>query len=89
MVVILMERVSSSARGELSRWLVEVKSGVFVGRISAVVREKLWERICVPAGGGATLIYTTNTEQGFTVKTNGKSRYRIVDLEGVFLAEAP
>ncbi|MBA3516457.1 MAG: type I-E CRISPR-associated endoribonuclease Cas2, partial [Rhizobiales bacterium] len=31
MVVMMLERVSPSLRGELTRWLIEPKTGVFVG----------------------------------------------------------
>ena len=31
MVVIILEKVSASLRGELSRWLIEPKPGVFIG----------------------------------------------------------
>ena len=46
MVVFLMEKVSVSLRGEITRWMLELRPGVFVGNISALVREKLWETIC-------------------------------------------
>ncbi len=45
MVVIILESVPTSVRGELTRWLLELHAGVFVGNISAMVRDKLWEMI--------------------------------------------
>ena len=52
MVVMILERVPRSLRGELTRWLVEVDTGVFVGRVSAAVRELLWEKVVEKAGEG-------------------------------------
>ena len=52
MVVIILEKVSASLRGELSRWLIEPKPGVFIGHVSAMVRDKLWEKCCRGARGG-------------------------------------
>jgi CRISPR-associated protein Cas2 len=46
MVAIIMESVPVGLRGELTRWMLELKSGVFMGTISARVREKLWQKIC-------------------------------------------
>ncbi len=46
MVVFLMEKVPVSLRGEITRWMLELRPGVFVGNISALVREKLWEAVC-------------------------------------------
>ncbi|MCD6345555.1 MAG: type I-E CRISPR-associated endoribonuclease Cas2, partial [Anaerolineae bacterium] len=44
MVVMILEKVPVGVRGELTRWLLEIKTGVFVGHISARVRDKLWEK---------------------------------------------
>ena len=44
MVVMILEKVPRSLRGDLTSFLVEVDTGVFVGRVSATVRELLWER---------------------------------------------
>ena len=44
--VIILEKVPKSLRGELSKWLIEPKAGVFVGKTSALVKDKLWEK-CV------------------------------------------
>lgn len=46
MVIMILERVPRSLRGELTRWMLEPKTGVFIGTISAMVRDKLWERVC-------------------------------------------
>ncbi|MEI7990087.1 MAG: type I-E CRISPR-associated endoribonuclease Cas2e, partial [Chloroflexota bacterium] len=44
MLVMILEQVSKSARGELSRWLIEAKPGVYIGHVSALVRDLLWEK---------------------------------------------
>lgn len=41
MVVILLENVRTGLRGELSGWLFEVKAGVFMGKVSGLVRDEL------------------------------------------------
>ncbi len=46
MTVLVMDRVAESVRGELTRWFLELKPGVFVGTVNARVRSLLWERIC-------------------------------------------
>ncbi|MBX3069077.1 MAG: type I-E CRISPR-associated endoribonuclease Cas2 [Thermomicrobiales bacterium] len=86
MIVLILERVSPSARGELTKWLIEVKAGVFVGRVSAMVRDRLWEKIVDGMrDGSAVLIYSTNTEQGYAMQMIG-DRSRIVrDFEGLSL----
>ena len=43
-------------RGELSRWLLELRAGVFVGKVSALVRDLLWEEVCQKSQGGSALL---------------------------------
>ena len=45
MIVMVIERVPTSLRGELTRWLLEPRAGVFVCEVSALVRDKLWELV--------------------------------------------
>ena len=86
MVVILMERVSPSARGILSRWMMEPHAGVFVGHVTAMVRDLLWQQCCEFAQGGSVLqLWNTPTEQRFAVRVFGNPRRSIVDLDGVLL----
>ena len=40
MLVMILEKVPPSLRGELSRWTIEPKTGIFVGKVSAMVRER-------------------------------------------------
>ena len=53
MVVFILENVRPSLRGELSRWLFEVKAGVFTGKVSALVRDELWQLIQQKLGKGS------------------------------------
>jgi CRISPR-associated protein Cas2 len=86
MIVLIVEKTTPSLRGELSRWLLQPKAGVFIGRLTARVRELLWEKVCQSRrGGGAMLIYTDRTEQGFTVRTCGRTAKTLIDAEGLWL----
>lgn len=88
MVVFILENVRSSLKGELSRWLFEVKTGVFTGRVSALVREELWQLIEQKLGkGSAVMIYSTNNEQGFNARMLGNPLRSLVDIEGVLLVK--
>lgn len=90
MVVLVLERVPATLRGLLTRWLVEPRAGVFVGKVPARVRDALWRRASIgAAGGAATLIYQTNTEQGFAVRTAGEGSREFVDFEGLWLVRWP
>ena len=90
MVVIILERVPTSLRGELTRWLIEPHSGVFVGHVSAMVRERLWQKVCSNLkGGGALIIWSSNTEQRFRMDMFGFTKRHIVNLDGLQLIRVP
>jgi len=88
MVLMMVERVTPSLRGELTRWLLQPRSGVFVGRVSAMLRDRLWDRVVrQKRTGAAMLIYTTNSEQGFAFRTAGDTTRLIVDFDGLQLVK--
>lgn len=90
MVVMILENVPTSVRGELSRWLLEPFPRIFVGHVSAMVRDRLWEKCCKSCGkGGVVQIWSTNTEQRYKMRMHGETRRSIVELEGLQLINIP
>jgi CRISPR-associated protein Cas2 len=90
MVVIILENVPTSLRGELTRWLIEPHPGVFVGHLSGMVRDKLWDKCCQKIKeGGAWQLWSTNNEQRFTMRSFGVTRRTIVDFDGLQLIQLP
>ncbi len=86
MVVMILEKVPTSLRGELTRWLLEITTGVFVGTVSALVRDLLWEK-CLEKKrtGKCCQVYRTNNEQGFLIRLEGDIERSMVNLDGVQL----
>ena len=79
MVVMTLERVPPSLKGELTRWLIEVQTGVYVGSVSATVRDLLWDKAVQHAQlGRCTQMYRTNTEQGFAIRMYGEQNRSLV-----------
>lgn len=90
MVIIILERVTPGLRGELTRWMLELKAGVFLGSLSALVRDRLWELVCKGVKKGAGLmVYRTNNEQGFDFKFWGVTDRLVEDFDGLNLARFP
>lgn len=88
MVVIVLEKVPASLRGELTRWMLEVQTNVFVGSISAIVRDELWNHAREKArGGSGVLVHTSNNEQGFKFQMFGSAKRNVVDIEGLNLIQ--
>ncbi len=86
MLVIVVENAPPRLRGRLAIWLLEVRSGVYVGKISRRVREMIWNT--VEKGieeGNAVMVWSTNTESGYDVMTFGKNRRIPVEMDGLKL----
>lgn len=90
MTVIVLERVPVGVRGELTRWMLEIHTGVFVGSLSARVRDLLWDQVCDQMREGAGfLVYQTNNEQGFALRSCGRTDRRLIQVKGLFLVKIP
>jgi CRISPR-associated protein Cas2 len=90
MMVIILKKAPARLRGELTRWLIEPRPGFFVGHVSALVRDKLWEKCCEKEiVGGVLQIWSTNNEQHFAMRAFGKTERSIVELEGLQLIRVP
>lgn len=84
--MMVLENVPTSLRGELTRWMIEIQTGVFVGTVSALVRDLLWAKCATKMEEGRCCqIYRTNNEQGFSIRMLGDSTRDVVDLDGLFL----
>lgn len=89
MMVLVLSACPSSLRGDLTKWLLEVSSGVFIGRVSSRVREELWERVKSTAGSGrAILIWSAKNEQRLTFDVH-EHHWHTVDFDGVTLMRRP
>ncbi len=89
MTVIIVERAKPGLRGQLTRWMLEVQAGVFVGTLSSRVRSRLWATVCAKNRGGSLLLYRSNNEQGFSFETHGDTSRSIIDMEGLLLVRRP
>lgn len=86
MTVIVLDCAPESIRGELTRWFLELKPGVFAGKVNVRIRELLWHRIVqLSETAGAVMLYNAPTEQGFEIRLHGEPRRQVIDLEGVQL----
>jgi CRISPR-associated protein Cas2 len=56
MLVIATTAVPDHLRGALSRWTTEVVPGIFVGAVSARVRDQLWDAVVGVVDDGAAVL---------------------------------
>src|ERR1700676_1446025 len=86
MLVMILEKLPPSLRGALSRWLIEVRPGIFLGSPSQRVRDELWKKSTNrPPLGYVLQIWSSPTPQGFVYRAYGTSKRELIDYEGIAL----
>lgn len=88
--MMILERVPASLRGELSRWLIEPRTGVFVGNPTSRVRDELWKLAITRSKDGSVLqIWSYALPQGYRYRAYGTSIRNLRDFEGIALVQVP
>lgn len=89
MIVVVLTNCPPALRGDLTRWLLEISAGVYVGKVSARIREHLWERIVSSVQSGrALMVFSTNKEQGLDFRVH-RHQWEPADFDGVTLMRRP
>ena len=85
MIVVVLSVTPEKLRGELTRWLLEIAAGVYVGTIPARVRELLWARIIEDVGSGrALMVWARRGEQRLDFRAHNHS-WSPEDYDGITL----
>lgn len=85
MVVITMTNCPNKIRGDLSKWMLEIDTGVFVGNLNPRIRDMVWDRICENIGNGrATMAFHANNEQNLDFRIHN-AVWEPVDNDGIKL----
>jgi CRISPR-associated protein Cas2 len=82
--VIILQAVNLSIRGEVNRWLQEVDSGIFVGSLSRLLRDKIWGYIKQRVKKGrAMIISQDNSEIGYSIELHNYTDRVVRDFDGI------
>lgn len=83
--MLIVTACPAGLRGDLTKWLMELSPGVFVGRPSARIRDLLWERtVELCRDGRAILVFSSDNEQGMEFRTH-RHDWEPTDFDGVTL----
>ncbi len=89
MIVVSVTNCPPKLRGDLSKWLLEINTGVYVGNINAKVREALWKRICENISNGqATMVFNAQNEQHMDFYVHN-THLKPIDFDGIKLMLHP
>lgn len=83
LTVITLKKAPASLRGDLSKWMQETATGVYVGNFNVRIREQLWQRVQESIGEGeASITYASRNELGYSFETIHSNR-QVLDYEGI------
>jgi len=89
MIVLVLTDCPNALRGDLTRWLFQVDTNIYVGKQSARVRDMIWKRVIETAGKGrAVMVYPAKNEQGFDFRVWGAT-WQPIDFDGLKLMLRP
>ena len=91
MLVIVLENAPARLRGILTLWMLEIRAGVYVGKINKRLRQRLWKRVKTTIDednqGNAAIAWTKRNEAGFLFDTHGENRRIPIDVDGLQLVQ--
>lgn len=89
MIVIVLSACPPGLRGYLTRWMLEISAGVFVGHVSKRVRELMWERcVSMLRQGRAIMVFSARNEQHLDYRVHGH-HWEPIDFDGITLMLRP
>ena len=89
MIVITLTDCPPALRGDLTKWLQEINTGVYVGQVSARVRDQLWKRVTENAKSGrATMVFSAQNEQRLDFRVHN-TLWEPIEFDGLKLMLRP
>ncbi len=89
LAVITVKNAPPHLRGDLSKWMQEIATGVYVGNFNTKIREQLWNRVVDNIGHGeATMSFSYRNEIGYQFNTINAQR-EVIDFDGIPLVSFP
>lgn len=85
-LVVVTENIPPRLRGRMAIWLLEVRSGVYIGDVSRRTREMIWQHL--EAGyedGNVVMAWASTSESGYDFQTLGTNRREPIDYDGLRL----
>lgn len=88
-IMIVLSDCPPKLRGDMTKWFVEINTGVYVGNLNARVRDEVWDRITANIGRGhATMVFSASGEQHLDFRVHN-AYWEPVDFDGIKLMRRP
>ncbi|WP_314559189.1 type I-E CRISPR-associated endoribonuclease Cas2e [uncultured Parvimonas sp.] len=89
LTVITLKNVPPLLRGDLTKWMQEIATGVYIGNFNSKIRDNLWKRVKETSGcGEITLSFYCQNEIGYGFETINAKR-EVISYDGIPLIMIP
>jgi CRISPR-associated protein Cas2 len=87
--VLILTACPAGLRGFITRWLLEISAGVFVGCVSARVRDEIWKAtVDLAKNGRSIMVIDADNEQGLDFRVH-RHDWTPKDFDGLTLMQRP
>jgi CRISPR-associated protein Cas2 len=85
MVLLDLDGATATLIGKVSRRMLEIRPGLFVGSLSTRAIDQLWEAVEKTQPRSALLVRSERNELGVGFKQLGEHRYKLCEQHGIML----
>lgn len=89
MVIISVEHAEPKIEGYLTRHMLKIRPGIFVGRLSKTRRDYLWEHIIDEQPDIDSVMCYDMANKTISIQTHGNPTRKVVDVDGIQLLAYP
>ena len=89
MVIISVEHAKPKIEGYLTRHMLKIRPGIFVGRLSKTRRDCLWEHIIDEQPDIDSVMCYDIANKTISIQTHGNPTRKVVDVDGIQLLAYP
>ena len=89
MVIISVEHAEPKIEGYLTRHMLKIRPGIFVGRLSKTRRDCLWEHIIDEQPDIDSVMCYDMANKTISIQTHGNPTRKVIDVDGIQLLAYP
>ena len=89
MVIISVEHAEPKIEGYLTRHMLKIRPGIFVGRLSKTRRDCIWEHIIDEQTDIDSVMCYDMANKTISIQTHGNPTRKVVDVDGIQLLAYP
>lgn len=93
MIIVISENLPQRVKGILCIWLLEVKTGIFVGNLNSKIEDRILKFLNQYMKSNSDILIVRNndkdTTQGFNIHYPYNSKNKLINISGLQLIQKP